>query len=142
LKLVDGFHDLLEKGGGALVAVGRGIELEGTLDLGTGDFEIEEVEAVPLLGGDLFADMASVFARSDDAGDYGGFVGSVKGEGACEVVGIAVPLELLGLAEGGDEAQPAVVGAGGALVEHEIQVDVEEAGGVLCALEVTAHPVQ
>ena len=53
-----------------------------------------------------------------------------------------IQAEGVALPEGGEHAQPTVIGAGGTLVEHEIEVDVEQARGVFGALEIAAHPVQ
>ena len=68
---------------------------------------------MPLLGGDLLADVAGVFAGGDDAGEDGGVWSRVEGEGAGEGVGVARPLDVLGVAEGVEDALPAVVGGGG-----------------------------
>ena len=127
LELVDGFHDLLEElGRFGLGKEGLGVHVG--VHFGAGDLEVERIEAGPHFGGDLLADVAGVFAGADEAGEDGGLVGGVEGEGAGEVVGIAGPLDVLGLAEGEEDALPAAVGGGGAFVEHEVEVDVEDAG--------------
>ena len=48
----------------------------------------------------------------------------------------------VGLAERGDQALPARLGAGAAGVEHQAHGHVELAHGILRALEVAAHPVE
>ena len=112
------------------------------LQLGAGGLEVERVEAVPLLGGDLLADVAGVFARGDEQREDRGAGFDVEGEAADEVVGVALPLDVFGVVEGMEDTLPAVLGGGGGLVEHEVEVDVEQAGGVLGTLEVAGHPVE
>jgi hypothetical protein len=114
----------------------------GALELRSCDLDIKRVETMPLLGGDLLADVAGVFAGGDDAGDDRGLEGGVEGERPGELVGVAVPFEALGLTESLEQTHPAAVGAGGALVEHEVEVHVEQARSVFGALEVAAHPVE
>ncbi len=97
---------------------------------------------MPHLGGDLFADVACVLARADDAAQDGGAVAGVEGHGADEGVRVALPLHMLRIAERLQHALPAAVGGAGALVEHQRQVHVEQAHGVLGALQITGHPVQ
>ena len=142
LELVDGFHHLLEEGGRTFAGFSVGLDLHGAFYFGARDLDVERVEFLPLFGGDLLAHLAGIFTRRDDAGDDRGFVGGVEGEVAGELVGVAVPLEALGIAEGVEHAQPAMIGAGGALIEHEVEVDIQQARRVFGALEIAAHPVQ
>ena len=97
---------------------------------------------MPLLGGDLLADVAGVLAGGDDAGEDGGLVASVEDELLGEGVGVAGPDRGFWVAEGVQHALPTAVGAGGGFVEHEVEVDVEQARGVFGALDVAAHPVE
>ena len=48
--------------------------------------------------------------------------------------------ELIVVAGGGNERRPLLVSAGGR-IKHELQVDIDETGDVLGALDVAAHPV-
>jgi hypothetical protein len=131
VELMNGLHHHLEE------FRGIGVDVKGASDI-----EIERVEAVPLLGRDLLADMAGVFAGGNDGADDAGLKGGVEGEGLGKGIGVVVPDDVRWVAEGAEHATPAVLGAGGALVEHEIEVDVEETGGMLGALEIAAHPVE
>jgi hypothetical protein len=142
LELVNRLHDTLQEFGLLLGAGEQGLSVAVELVVRARDLEVETVEAVPLLGGDLLTDVAGVLAGGDDAGEDRALVRGVEGELVRERVGIAGPLDVSGIAEGEQDALPAAIGAGSALVEHEVQVDVEQTRGVLGALEVTGHPVE
>ncbi len=103
---------------------------------------IEAVEALPLLGGDFFADLAGVFARGIDARGDGRRMVLVEDECLSIGDGITGPVEARRIAERRYEALPVGFGAGAAGVEHETHGDVELAHGVLSPLEVAAHPIE
>src|ERR1035438_2401152 len=44
--------------------------------------------------------------------------------------------------QGFEQAEPAIGAGGWRLVEAKLEVDVDEAGGVLGALEVAGHPIK
>jgi hypothetical protein len=61
---------------------------------------------------------------------------------ACVRVRLAGPLDILWLAESLQDALPSAFGADGALVEHEVEIYVEQPCCVLRTLKIPAHPVQ
>ena len=86
--------------------------------------------------------MAAVFPRGDQEAQDGGVVVGIEGEAAREGEGVAGPGDVVGVAERKQQALPAAVGGGGALVQHQVQVHIEQACGVLGALQLTGHPVE
>ena len=142
LKLVNPLHDLLQEFGGLIGAVDSRLRVHVRPDLRPRDLQIKAVQPVPLLGGDLLADVAGVFPRGDDAGEDRPFQPGIEREPLGEFVGIVGPLYFLGAAQLHQQALPAAVRTGRALVQHQAQIHVKQARGVLRALDVAAHPVQ
>jgi len=102
----------------------------------------EAVEALPLLGGDLFANLARIFAGGIDAVYDGRGVEVIEDQLARHGFEAAVPLDSNGLTQCGDHPMPALLGVGTARIEHEAHGDIEQARGVLSPLEIAAHPVE
>ncbi len=103
---------------------------------------IEAIEALPLLGGDFFAHLAGIFARRVDAiGDRGG-IDVIEDQLARHRFKRAVPLHSIRLAQRRHHALPARLRVGAAGVEHQAHGHVEQAHGILRALQVAAHPVE
>ena len=122
----------------------RVVDAGGELSLRVGRVHLveEAIEALPLLAGDFFADLAGIFAGAVDAEGDGGGADAIEDECAGHGFKAALPLHARGLAERGKEALPAGFEVGAAGVEQEAHGHVELAHGVLGALEVAAHPVE
>ena len=112
------------------------------LRLRRADLVKQTIEALPLLGGDFFADLAGVFARAVHAEGHGGGIEAIEDEGVRHRIQIAVPVQALGIAKRRQQACPACFGRGAAGVEHQAHGDVELAHRVFCPLQVAAHPVE
>ena len=142
LELVYALHHLLQEFGGLLRLHRHGAGLGHLVEAGQRDGQIQAVEPVPLLGGDLLADVAGVLASHDEQREDGAFGIGIEAEGAGEHVGVTLPGDVLGVAERLQHALPAALRGDGGFVEHQVEVYVEQASGVLGALEVAAHPVE
>jgi hypothetical protein len=106
------------------------------------DGEVQAVEPVPLLGRNLFAYVARVLPRHDEQRQDGALRIGIETQCPGEGIGIALPLDVFGIAERLQHALPAPLRRDGGFVEHQVEVDVEQTRGVLGALEVAAHPVE
>ena len=110
--------------------------------------EIEAVDLLPQLGGDLVAHHAGVLAALADRGDDGVAVGRIEHHELGHVLagGAGIELaELLLVAGALDDGYPVGVQRGVvevAEIEEELEVDVHEARDAFGALDVAAHPVE
>ena len=103
---------------------------------------VEPVEPLPLLGRNLFAHLAGIFARRVDAIGDGAWWRLSKISLSRHCLEIAVPLQARRLAQRGHKALPARLRAGAAGIEHQAHGHVELAHGVLGPLQIAAHPVE
>ena len=95
---------------------------------------IQAVKALPLLGGNLFADLARIFACGVDATSDGSRIMLVEDQLLGIRTGIASPLQTFRITERSDEALPVGLRADAAGIEHEAHGHVELTYRVLSAL--------
>ena len=110
--------------------------------------EVEAVEFLPQLGGDLVAHHAGVLAGLADRGDDGVAVGGAEDHELGHILpggaGVEFPEQLL-VAGALDDGHPVGVQRGFvevAEIEQELEVDVHQARDAFGALDVAAHPVE
>ena len=69
-------------------------------------------------------------------------MGRAEAQRVGQRVGIAVPLDIPGIAQRRQHSLPAAVRADSGLVEHQVEIDIDQPRGVFGPLQVAAHPVQ
>ena len=106
------------------------------------DLVKQAVQPLPLVRADLFAYLARVLAGRGHAGGDRRTVARIEGKDLRHLVSIAAPGQVGRIAQRRQNPPPAAVRARGGLIQHQVQIHVEQAGGVLGPLQVAAHPVQ
>src|ERR1019366_67381 len=108
-----------------------------------GEEQVEAVDLLPHFRGDGFADATGVFARRENSGKYGIGILRIEGEKAhhAGLRGCAVAFEKGSAVAGGVHDGLPLIGEVLRQVEHQIVIDVEEAGDVFGAFDVAAEPV-
>ena len=110
--------------------------------------EVGAVDLLPHFERNLLAHVPGVFARGGDAVDDRVRVLGVEGEEVDDVLAaghLVVFVEILvvaGAAQDGFPERLLFLGIELGQIEHELEVDVEDAGDVFGPLGITAHPVE
>ncbi len=131
---IDAIHDGREHFADA------GTELR--LSIGRVNLMKEAIDALPLLGGDFFADLAGIFARRADAEGDGGGIELIEDELVRHLVKRSVPGHAGRPAERRHHALPLRLNVGAVGIEHQAQSHVELPDGILRPLKIAAHPVE
>ena len=102
----------------------------------------QAVQPLPLIRADLFAYLARILAGRGHAGGDGRTIARIEGKDLRHLVGIAAPGQIGRISQRRQNPPPAAVRARGGLIQHQVQIHIQQTGGMLGALQVAAHPVQ
>src|SRR6266404_9232936 len=106
------------------------------------DLQVEPVELLPHFRAALFADLPQIFARCRNAGDDRRRIGTIESQRVGERCGVYFPARRDRNLQRVEQAQPASRACFGGLIEAQLEINVDEARGVLGPLQIAAHPVQ
>ena len=104
--------------------------------------QIKAVQPMPLLRRDLFPYMPRVLPRSNDAREDRSLIRCVEGQRLRQRIRLTRPLDVLRPAQRLQHPLPATLRTRRALIQHQIEVYIEQSRRMLRALEIPAHPVQ